>query len=276
MIDIKTDAGIAVLTLMHGKANALDIEFCEALSARFMELRRSDAKAVVLTGQGKIFSAGVDLKRLSEGGVDYIRKFLPVLHKLYDTVFHHPKPVVAAINGHAIAGGCVLAACADRRIMARDSGRIGVTELLVGVPFPALAFEIVRFAVPPRYLPEFTLSGATYSSDEALQRGWIDEAVEPDALMEGRCCGCAGAGLALADGLRADQETNPAAGLRAPGAQRGGDRQGGDRDMDRAGNARLYPGLRRAHAEEILAHDPEMWGPVFGQDHAQTLKPNLA
>ncbi|HEY4983146.1 MAG TPA: enoyl-CoA hydratase/isomerase family protein [Pseudolabrys sp.] len=184
MIGIKTDAGIAVLTLMHGKANALDIEFCEALSARFMELRRSDAKAVVLTGQGKIFSAGVDLKRLSEGGVDYIRKFLPVLHKLYDTVFHHPKPVVAAINGHAIAGGCVLAACADRRIMARDSGRIGVTELLVGVPFPALAFEIVRFAVPPRYLPEFTLSGATYSSDEALQRGWIDEAVEPDALME--------------------------------------------------------------------------------------------
>jgi enoyl-CoA hydratase len=184
MIDIKTDAGIAVLTLTHGNANALDIEFCEALSARFLELHRSDAKAVVLTGQGKIFSAGVDLKRLSEGGVDYIRKFLPVLHKLYDAVFYHPKPVVAAINGHAIAGGCVLAACADRRIMAREGGRIGVTELLVGVPFPALAFEIVRFAVPARYLPEFTLSGATYSSDEALQRGWIDEVVEPDALME--------------------------------------------------------------------------------------------
>jgi len=184
MIDIKTDVGIAVLTLRHGKANALDLEFCEALSARFLELRRSDAKAVVLIGQGKIFSAGVDLKRLSEGGADYIRKFLPVLHKLYDTVFHHPKPVVAAINGHAIAGGCVLACCADRRIVARDSGRIGVTELLVGVPFPALAFEIVRFAVPPRYLPEFTLSGATYNSDEALQRGWIDDVVEPDALME--------------------------------------------------------------------------------------------
>src|ERR1019366_4649720 len=95
MIDIKTDAGIAVLTLAYGNANALDIEFCEALSARFLEVRRSDAKAVVLTGQGKIFSAGVDLKRLSEGGADYIRKFLPVLHKLYDTVFHHPKPVVA-------------------------------------------------------------------------------------------------------------------------------------------------------------------------------------
>ena len=174
MIDIKTIDGIAVLTLAHGKANALDIEFCEAIAARFTELRQSEAKAVVLTGQGTIFSAGVDLVRLSEGGADYICKFLPVLHKLYDAVFFHPKPVVAAINGHAIAGGCVLAACADRRIMANGSGRIGVTEILVGVPFPALAFEIVRFAVPRRYLPEFTLSGATYAADEALQRGWID------------------------------------------------------------------------------------------------------
>jgi enoyl-CoA hydratase len=184
MIDSKTKDGIAVLTLMHGKANTLDIEFCEALAARFQELRTSAAKAVVITGQGRMFSAGVDLRRLSEGGADYIRKFLPSLHKLYDTVFFHPKPVVAAINGHAIAGGAVLAACADRRIMASDSGRIGVTEMLVGVPFPALAFEIVRFAVPARHLSEFTLSGATYTSDAALQRGWVDEVVAPDGLLE--------------------------------------------------------------------------------------------
>jgi enoyl-CoA hydratase len=184
MIDVKSQDGVATLTLMHGKANALDLEFCEALTARFMELRGSNAKAVVVTGQGKIFSAGVDLIRLSEGGADYVRKFLPALHKLYDAVFYHPKPVVAAINGHAIAGGAVLAACADRRIMTRDAGRIGVTELLVGVPFPALAFEIVRFAVPPRHLSEFTLSGATYASDEALQRGWVDEIAEPGDLLE--------------------------------------------------------------------------------------------
>ncbi len=184
MIDVKTHDGIAVLTMTHGKANALDLEFCDALAARFLELRGSDAKAVVIAGQGRIFSAGVDLIRIGAGGADYIRKFLPSLHRLYDAVFFHPKPVVAAINGHAIAGGAVLAACADRRIMAREAGRIGVTELLVGVPFPALAFEIVRFAVPPRYLPEFTLGAATYASDAALQRGWVDEVVEPAALKE--------------------------------------------------------------------------------------------
>lgn len=183
MIDIKITDAIAVLTMQHGKANALDIELCEALAARFDELRTAPAKAIVLTGQDKMFSAGVDLKRLSEGGADYIRQFLPALHKLYDTVFFHPKPMVAAINGHAIAGGAVLACCADRRVMARECGRIGVTELLVGVPFPALAFEIVRFAVPPRRLSEFTLSGATYASDEAVKRGWVDEIAEPGEVL---------------------------------------------------------------------------------------------
>jgi enoyl-CoA hydratase len=184
MIDIKNQAGIAVLTLTHGNANALDIELCEALAARFMELRVSDAKAVVMTGQGKIFSAGVDLKRLSEGGAGYVRKFLPALHKLYDTVFHFPKPVVAAINGHAIAGGCVLACCADRRVMANDGGRIGVTELLVGVPFPALAFEIMRHATPPYFFSETILSGATFTAEVAAHRGWVNEAVEPALVME--------------------------------------------------------------------------------------------
>ena len=184
MIDIKSQAGIAVLTLTHGKANALDIDFCEALTARFQELRGSDAKSVVVTGQGKIFSAGVDLIRLSEGGAAYVRNFLPVLHKLYDTVFYHPKPVVAAINGHAIAGGCVLACCADRRIMANDGGRIGVTELLVGVPFPALAFEIMRHATPPYFFSETILNGATFAAEVAAHRGWVDEAVEPALVME--------------------------------------------------------------------------------------------
>jgi enoyl-CoA hydratase len=68
--------------------------------------------------------------------------------------------------------------------MARGSGRMGITELLVGVPFPALAFEIVRFAVPGRYLPEFTYTGATYDVDASLARGWVDELVDANALTE--------------------------------------------------------------------------------------------
>jgi len=184
MIDVAVDDGIAVLTMRHGKANALDIEFCEELAARFVALRDGDAKAVVLTAPGRIFSAGVDLIRVNAGGADYVRRFMPTLHRLYEAVFFHPRPVVAAINGHAVAGGAVLACCTDRRIMARESGRIGITELLVGVPLPALAFEIVRSAVPAQYLAEFAYSGATYATDAALERGWIDEVAEPETLVE--------------------------------------------------------------------------------------------
>ena len=184
MFDVRTEGGIAIIRMTHGKANALDIEFCNALVSGFAALRGSDAKAVVLTGQGKMFSAGVDLKRLSDGGPDYIRNFLPALHRLYDAVFYFPKPVVAAINGHAIAGGAVLAACADRRVMARDGGRIGVTELLVGVPFPALAFEILRHVVPPYFFSETILRGQTFAAEVAAHCGWVNEAVEPPLLIE--------------------------------------------------------------------------------------------
>ena len=184
MIETTQQDGVAILSLAHGKANALDLELCDAIIAAFKDIETSAVRAIVLTGQGRMFSAGVDLVRLLDGGTAYVRQFLPTLHRLYDTVFHHPKPVIAAINGHAIAGGCVLHCCADRRIMARDSGRTGVTELLVGLPFPALAFEVIRFAVVPRYFPDIVTSGATVPPDVALERGLVDEIVEPGALIE--------------------------------------------------------------------------------------------
>jgi enoyl-CoA hydratase len=184
MIEQSRRGDIAVLTMAHGKANALDIELLEAITAQFEKLHGAPERAVVLTGQGRMFSAGVDLPRLADGGPDYVRRFLPALHRLYETVFFFPKPVVAAVNGHAIAGGCVLECCADKRIAARDNFRIGVTELLVGVPFPAMAFEVMRFATAPWYFADGILSGATYPPDVALQRGLVDELVEPAALMD--------------------------------------------------------------------------------------------
>ena len=184
MIELSRRGDIAVLTMTHGKANTLDVEFCDAIATQFDKLRNAPERAVVLTGQGKMFSAGVDLLRLSEGGADYVHRFLPALHRLLETVFFFPKPVVAAVNGHAIAGGCVLQCCADKRIAARDGGRIGVTELLVGVPFPPMAFEVMRFASPPRYLADAMYSGATFAPDMALTRGMVDELVEPTELLD--------------------------------------------------------------------------------------------
>jgi enoyl-CoA hydratase len=182
VIEVTEQGGLAVLRLAHGKVNAMSMEFCEALTARFAEI--PPARAVVMTATGRTFSAGVDLVRLLEGGAPYIRKFLPVLSTMFSSVFSHPAPVVAAINGHAIAGGCVLACAADKRLMARDGGRIGVTELLVGVPFPPVAMEIMRCAIAPQFFAEAIFSGATYTPLEAVARGFIHEVIEPHALLE--------------------------------------------------------------------------------------------
>ena len=103
------------------------------------------ARAVVLTGAGRAFSAGVDLRSVVSGGAEYPRRLLPALTDMFRTAFTLPVPLVAAVNGHAIAGGCVLAACADVVIM--SEGRIGLPEVRVGVPFPRAAIEVVRHAV---------------------------------------------------------------------------------------------------------------------------------
>ncbi len=190
MIEISETDGVAILRMANGKANAMTLEFCELLTARLDELNRSATGAVVITGTGRMFSAGVDLLRLLDGGAPYVRKFVPALSTMLTTAFACPKPMIAAINGHAIAGGCVLACAADKRLMSADAGRIGVTELLVGVPFPASALEIMRSALTPRYFAEAIFSGATYAPPEAGERGLVDEVVDPNALFE-RAIECA-------------------------------------------------------------------------------------
>ncbi len=184
MLHREDDSGTVILRLDHGKAHALDVELSRALKQAIEEVERSDdARAVVLTGTGSIFCAGVDLFRLVQGGPDYVDEFLPLLADMMATLFRCPRPVVAAINGHAIAGGCVLAAASDYRIMASDAGSIGVPELRVGVPFPLFAIEILRFATSEAHLQELVYRGKTYGVEEAYERGLVDEVVEPDALL---------------------------------------------------------------------------------------------
>jgi enoyl-CoA hydratase len=168
--------------MQHGRANALDPEFLGALGQALADAE--DAGAVVLTGTGAMFSAGVDLKRLAAGGPGYPAALLPALTDCFARLFFHPRPVLAAVNGHAIAGGCVLACAADRRLGARGPGRIGVTELLVGVPFPAIALEIMRLVAPGPTFTEMVYSGRTWEMANAASRGLLDGVMNSDALVD--------------------------------------------------------------------------------------------
>jgi enoyl-CoA hydratase len=183
MISRSQHEGVLTLRLAHGKASALDVALLDALTRELEGAAESeDVRALVLTGTGSIFSAGVDLFQITKGGADYVRQFLPLLSRFLRTLFTFPGPVVAAVNGHAIAGGCVIALAADARLMAEGNGKIGVPELLVGVPFPTAALEIVRFAVPKEKLQSLIYMGRTLSTREAFGEGLIDELVSPDAL----------------------------------------------------------------------------------------------
>jgi enoyl-CoA hydratase len=184
MLQISEHGPVTLLTLKYGKANTQDVAFCQELTRCFEELRSSPTQAVVLTGQANIFSAGVDLVRVTAGGPDYVREFLPALSRMFETVFFFPKPVISAINGHAIAGGCVLACCADYRIMSQGSGRIGVPELLVGVPFPACALEVMRAACGSQYLQDLLYNGTTLDAEQAMQRGLVQAVVASEQLLD--------------------------------------------------------------------------------------------
>jgi enoyl-CoA hydratase len=174
--------GILTLRLAHGKASALDVELLDALLRELEEIA-DDTRALILTGTGSIFSAGVDLFRLTREGADYVREFLPLLSRFVRALFTFPKPVVAAANGHAIAGGCVIVLATDARLMAEGAGRIGLPELLVGVPFPTAAMEVVRFAVPRDKVQSLIYTGRTMLPRDALTAGLVDEVVAPDNLL---------------------------------------------------------------------------------------------
>jgi enoyl-CoA hydratase len=167
---------VAVLRIEHGRVGALDVELLDALT----EAVTASNQALVVTGTGSSFSAGVDLRRILAGGRPYTAELLAALSRTFRAVFDHPRPTVAAVNGHAIAGGCVLALACDLRLM--SSGRIGLAELAVGVPFPTSALEIVRHALGSRS-GQVLLGAQTVTPEQALTLGLVDELTEPGELL---------------------------------------------------------------------------------------------
>ena len=176
--------GIRILRLAHGKVSAIDIELGEAFMREMHDAATAPISAVIVTGTGSSFSAGVDLFRVVEDGPEYGRRFLPVLDGFLRAALTVPKPMIAAVNGHAIAGGCILAACCDHRIMVEGPGRIGIPELAVGVPFPALPLQVIGERLTDAALRDLIFTGRTVQVDEAKALGLIDEKCPAGMLLD--------------------------------------------------------------------------------------------
>ena len=183
-LDMGRTGDVVVLTLRRGKVNAFNGPFVEELRTCLDELAADDsARGLVLTGHGKFFSFGLDVPELYSLSRRDFAEFLRAFTGLYTAVYTYPKPVIAALNGHAIAGGCMLAIACDMRLMAEGRAKISINEITFGSTVFAGSTEMLRACVGQRNAEEVTLSGAMYEPKEALAIGLVDRVVPVDELL---------------------------------------------------------------------------------------------
>lgn len=170
--------GIAVVTLAHPPVNAMDAPLLEELANLFEGLAADRAvRAAVIAAEGPAFSAGLDLKRVPDLDRLGQRRLVDALNEAFGTLYAWPKPLVAAVNGHAIAGGLILALCADWRIVADVPMQVSLAEVKVGVTYPVAALEVARSELSPSAARRLILLGETLDAADAQTLAVFDERV---------------------------------------------------------------------------------------------------
>ena len=174
--------GLRLLTLNRPPANALSADLNDALRDRCRAALEDDSVcALIVTGAGKFFSGGMDLKNALDG-VGGIRNLAGGPDDGIFSLWTMPKPTVAMVNGHAIAGGAVIALACDFRISYQGDHKFGLNEVAIGLAFPIGAFEIVRLAMDNRQLRRAMLEAGLHGADSARELGFVDEVVDHERL----------------------------------------------------------------------------------------------
>ena len=177
--------GVRLLRMEFGSANALNPTVLDALATG---ISGEEPRPTVLTGEGSVFCAGLDLMTLDTIGRDDFEEFVTRFSATMIQLLTTPFPLVAAVNGHAVAGGCVLALACDYRIGTAGEFKIGMNELAIGLTLPAVAMEIPRGALEPQALRRVVLGAELMDPDAALGLGILDElADDADAAVDRAC-----------------------------------------------------------------------------------------
>lgn len=177
------DAGLVTLTLDKPRGNAIDAALVADLRRAVEEIAGDPGIRGVLlrSAHPKLFSPGLDLQALVEWDRDAMRAFMQAFAETVWALFGLSRPVVAAVGGHAVAGGCILALTADYRVLRRGV-RIGLNEVKVGVPLPWSVTLLLRATATPEALSKVALLGRNFQDDEALAAGLADEIAESAAF----------------------------------------------------------------------------------------------
>jgi enoyl-CoA hydratase len=181
-MQIESSGDVAVLRMRGGKANAMTASFLADLVRLVDEIEASDAGAAVIIGDGPHFSAGLALPALIDMDRAELREFIDIFAAAMLSVFRCQLPVIAAVNGHAVAGGCVLALQADLRLMAEGKAKIGLTEVQLGIGLPGVVIESLRLQVPPTSLFAIALEGRLFGPGEAYALRLVDDVCPGETL----------------------------------------------------------------------------------------------
>ena len=180
---VSTADGIATLVLARGKVNALNPTVVAYIRGALEELENDErVRAVVLTGQGKFFSFGFDIPEFLSYSPEAFTEFLTAFTGLYTYMFLFPKPLVAALNGHTIAGGCMLATTCDYRLMVTGKAKISLNEVTFGASVFAGSVEMLKYQVGSRNAETVLCGGAMYSAEDAARLGLVDQVASAEQL----------------------------------------------------------------------------------------------
>jgi enoyl-CoA hydratase/carnithine racemase len=183
-VKVAVDGGLATVRMGRAHGNAIDPGLATDLAGAFQKASLDpDVRGVLLAAAGKLFSPGLDVQDLFGLDRAEMGQFMADFHRTLFTMFAFPKPMVAAIHGHAIAGGCVISLTADWRVLA-EGKLIGLNEIRVGVPLPYGVTQILREVISAPHITEVALAGRNYKGTEALAPGLAHEVYPPEGFEE--------------------------------------------------------------------------------------------
>ena len=175
----------ALVTLGREKVNAINTAVLEELRESFETLKDDpEVKAVIMTGRGKFFSFGFDIPEFLDSPKEVFVDFLYKFTAFYAYLYHYPKALVAALNGHAVAGGCILATVCDYRVMVTGKARIALNEVTFGASLFAGAVAVMKNCIGHRNAEKILFTGAMFSAEEAFKLGLVDKVSSEETLMK--------------------------------------------------------------------------------------------
>ncbi len=186
MINVRTDGRVATVLLERPKVNALSPELVAELDRAVTGVLTDSAVGAVVLGSAVpgVFCAGFDLSALGALGGEAFERFFDGFARLYRRLFGAPVPVVAAVDGHALAGGAILALACDRRVFGRGTWGFGLNEVDLGLPLPAGVVRMLRVAAGPGAVYEACALGRVFPPEVAAGCGLASRLVDPGTALE--------------------------------------------------------------------------------------------